>query len=107
MIRPALASLAIAALLAGAPAAASAQSPGSQAYQDPLAGDAGSGSGGGGGGGSTRPSSSGTEAAQNGSRHATAPLPRTGLDGWLLALAGATLLGSGVVLRRATRRVAH
>ena len=38
------------------------------------------------------------------SQSAPAELPRTGADGWLLALAGLTLMAAGVALRAHARR---
>ena len=121
MVRTLFLTLALAALVAALPAAAVAQDAGSNQYQDPLAGEPGSGSnngngnsggggGGGGGGGSanTQPSS-GTQGAASTDDGTTAAqsrdqLPATGSDAWLLALAGVTLLGGGVALRRAVTR---
>jgi LPXTG-motif cell wall-anchored protein len=107
--------LALAALVAALPAAALAQDAGSNQYQDPLAGEPGTGSdgnSGGGGGGTTNPSpgsgtqnaqadpgAGGTQSAQPGDR-----LPATGVDAWLLALAGAMLLAGGLGLRRVADR---
>jgi hypothetical protein len=110
--RNVLASLATAALLALAPAAALAQDAGSQQYQDPLAGDTNSNNSngnGGGSGGNTRPSNTGNAQAETdtGTQAAAASndgLPRTGLDAWLLLLAGGTLLGGGFALRRVADR---
>jgi hypothetical protein len=106
-MRIVLASLATAALLALGPAAALAQDAGSQQYQDPLAGDTNSNNsnGNGGGGGNTRPSNTGNAQAETDTGTQTAAasndgLPRTGLDAWLLLLAGGTLLGGGFALRR-------
>jgi hypothetical protein len=106
-MRIVLASLATAALLALAPAAALAQDAGSQQYQDPLAGDTNSNnsSGNGSGGGNTRPSNTGNAQAETDTGTETAAasndgLPRTGLDAWLLLLAGGALLGGGFALRR-------
>jgi LPXTG-motif cell wall-anchored protein len=111
--------LAAAALLAAIPVGATAQDAGTDQYQDPLAGDPGSGgggggnsSGGGGGGGdgSAPPSGSGTQNTQSGPSDGTtaaqsrAQLPATGVDAWLLALAGAMLLGGGLGLRRVAER---
>jgi LPXTG-motif cell wall-anchored protein len=101
------------ALVAALPATGLAQDAGSNQYEDPLAGEPGtnnnnSGGGGGGGGDSTR--SSGTQGAQQdpGTTTAGTPardqLPATGSDSWLLALAGAMLLGGGLGLRRVAER---
>lgn len=116
MLRAILVTLAVAGLLAAVPVAASAQDAGSNQYQDPLAGEPGSdsgggggggGSGGGGGGANTSPSS-GTQGAQGSGDTAAADtsdqLPATGLDAWLIAMAGAMLLGGGVGLRRVADR---
>jgi LPXTG-motif cell wall-anchored protein len=104
--------LALAALVAALPAAALAQDAGTNQYQDPLAGQPGTGSNGnsgGGGGGNTNPSPGsgtqnaqadpGTQPAQSGDR-----LPATGGDAWLLVLAGAMLLAGGLGLRRVADR---
>lgn len=109
--------LALAALVAALPAAAIAQDAGGNQYQDPLAGEPGSGTdngngnSSGGGGGNTTPSSGtqgvqsdtgasdGTQAAQSRDQ-----LPATGADAWLLALSGAMLLAGGLGLRRAAER---
>ncbi len=119
MVRTLFLTLALAALVAALPAAALAQDAGSNQYQDPLAGEPGSGSnngngnaggggGGGGGGGSanTSPSSGTQGAADDGTTAAQSrdQLPATGADAWLLALAGAMLLGGGLSLRRVTAR---
>ncbi|MEA2474635.1 MAG: hypothetical protein QOE06_2550 [Thermoleophilaceae bacterium] len=101
--------------MALAPAAALAQDAGSNQYQDPLAGQPGTGGHHGGGGGGTsnvRPSSaSQTQAAQSGNSSQTTraaqagnQLPRTGVDTWLLALCGAMLLAGGLGLRRVADR---
>ena len=112
--------LAAAALIAAVPAAGLAQDAGSNQYQDPLAGEpggggggggGGSGGGGGGGGNANTAPSSGTQGAQAESGNDTAAatpardqLPATGSDTWLLALAGAALLGGGLGLRRVAGR---
>ena len=121
MLRALLVTFAVAGLLAAVPVAASAQDAGSGQYEDPLAGEPGSGggggggnSGGGGGGGgggnaNTAPTN-GTQGVQNatsGDTSASATgnqLPATGVDAWLIALAGAMLLGGGIGLRRAADR---
>jgi LPXTG-motif cell wall-anchored protein len=114
--------LALAALVVALPAAAVAQDAGSNQYQDPLAGEPGSGSGngggggsggggGGGGGGNTTPSS-GTQGVQSGTgagdgtqaAQSRDQLPATGADAWLLAFAGAMLLAGGLGLRRVAER---
>jgi LPXTG-motif cell wall-anchored protein len=109
------------ALLAAVPAAGLAQDAGSNQYQDPLAGEPGTGGGGGGGsggggggggGGNGTAPSSGTQGVQNdsGSGAGTTSaqtrdqLPATGSDTWILALAGVTLLGGGLGLRRVATR---
>jgi LPXTG-motif cell wall-anchored protein len=99
------------------PAGALAQGAGSDQYQDPLAGQPGAGTGSGGGngtsgGGNGGNGNAGTPAAnttQAGTADGTGTtsaqardqLPATGADAWLLALAGVTLLGGGLGLRRA------
>jgi LPXTG-motif cell wall-anchored protein len=111
VIRTLLVSLAAAALLALAPAAALAQDSGSQQYQDPLAGDtpnpAPNTGGGGGSSGGNRNSTAQTQAATTRSDSASSngsELPRTGLDALLLLLAGTALLGGGLALRRVADR---
>lgn len=121
MVRTLFLTLALAALVAALPAASLAQDAGSNQYQDPLAGEPGSGSnngngnsggnggGGGGGGGTANTSpSSGTQGAATTDGTTAAQsrdqLPATGSDAWLLALAGAMLLGGGLGLRRVTVR---
>jgi LPXTG-motif cell wall-anchored protein len=119
VVRTLLLTLALAALVAALPAAALAQDAGNNQYQDPLAGEPGSGSnngngnsggnGGGGGNANTSPSA-GTQGAQSTDDGTTAAqsrdqLPATGADAWLLALAGAMLLGGGLGLRRVTARL--
>jgi hypothetical protein len=119
VFRALLVTLALAALVVALPAAAVAQDAGSNQYQDPLAGEPGSGGSGGGGGGSgggggnggggggnagtsgggdtqqvQSESGSGTQAAQ-----AEGQLPATGVDAWLLAFTGVGLLAVGVGLR--------
>jgi LPXTG-motif cell wall-anchored protein len=105
--------LALAALVAALPAAAVAQDAGSNQYQDPLAGDPDTNSapstpsGGGNGDGNAAPSSGtqadttadGTQAAQTRDQ-----LPATGVDAWLIALAGSMLLAGGLGLRRVAER---
>ena len=108
--------LALAALVVALPVAAVAQDAGSNQYQDPLAGEPGSGgsggggggggSGGGGGGGNAgtagggntqqvqAESGAGTQAAQTRDQ-----LPATGVDAWLIAFMGVGLLALGVGLR--------
>jgi hypothetical protein len=52
----------------------------------------------------------GTETASSPSRTGAAPastLPFTGVEAWVLALAGLALLGSGLAVRRATRPAFH
>ena len=104
MIRTVLASLAATALLAIVPVTALAQSSGSQAYEDPLAGDNTSptprSNGNGSSPGNTQKSTAQNPAAQSGSA-AGNELPHTGLDAWLLLLTGTSLLGGGLALRRA------
>ena len=106
--------LALAALVVALPVAAVAQDAGSNQYQDPLAGEPGSGGNGGGGGGGNgsgggggnagtsgagetqqvqSESGTGTEAAQ------ADQLPATGVDAWLIAFTGVGLLALGVGLR--------
>lgn len=114
-MRMTLASLLAATLLALAPAAAPAQDAGSQQYQDPLAGDQndgngngngsgnGSGNAGSGSGAGTAPGTP-TQAAQANGQAAQDGLPRTGLDAWLLVIAGTALLGGGFALRRVADR---
>lgn len=107
-------------LLALAPAAALAQSPGDQQYADPLAGDDGGDSNGGQGSPAPEPtgpdspvsSDDGAPAADSapaapspsaGAAEPAATLPRTGVDAGLLAAAGIVLLAGGALLRpRAT-----
>ena len=118
MPRALLATLAAAALIAAVPATGLAQDAGSNQYQDPLAGEPGTGGGGsgggggGGGGGNGNAPSTGTQnaqpasgsdttAAQAGSRD---QLPATGSDTWLLALAGVMLLAGGLGVRRLAER---
>jgi len=107
VIRTVLASLTAAALLALVPAAALAQDSGSQQYQDPLAGDNPNptprSTGNGSSPGNTQNTTAQTQAAQTGSTNSASrnELPRTGLDAWLLLLAGTALLGGGLALRRA------
>jgi len=107
--------LALAALVAALPAAVLAQDQGTNQYQDPLAGEPGTGngngnSGGGGGGNANATPSSGTQNAQANSGDGTQAaqardqLPATGADAWLLALAGGTLLAGGLGLRRVAER---
>jgi LPXTG-motif cell wall-anchored protein len=107
--------LAAAALVAALPAAGLAQDAGSNQYQDPLAGEPGGGGGGGnsGGGGNGTAPSSGTQQnvqSQSGpdttaaATPAREQLPATGSDTWMLALAGAMLLGGGLGLRRVAGR---
>ncbi|HEX8647544.1 MAG TPA: hypothetical protein VF715_11635 [Thermoleophilaceae bacterium] len=109
--------LALAALVAALPAAAIAQDAGSNQYQDPLAGEPGTGSsgsgggngssgGGGGGGGNTTPSNGGgTQNVQSESGTGTEPaqardqLPATGVDAWMIAYCGAALFALGLGLR--------
>jgi LPXTG-motif cell wall-anchored protein len=119
--RALVAILATLALVAALPAAGIAQDAGSNQYQDPLAGEpgtggggggGGSGGGGGGGGGNGNAPSSGTQGVQNDSGSDTGAagtssrdqLPATGSDSWLLALAGVMLLGGGLGLRRVATR---
>jgi LPXTG-motif cell wall-anchored protein len=115
VLRALLLTLALAALVAALPAAATAQDAGGNQYQDPLAGEPGTGSGGGSGnsgGNANAAPPSGTRNAQAGTgagdgttaAQARDQLPATGADGWLLALAGAMLLGGGLGLRRAAER---
>ena len=116
MLRALVATLAAAALIAAVPAAGLAQDAGSNQYQDPLAGEPGTGNsgggsgGGGGGGGNGNAPSAGTQNAQAepGSGTAQTPsrdqLPATGSDSWLLALAGVMLLAGGFGLRRLADR---
>lgn len=106
--------LALAALVVALPVAAVAQDAGSNQYQDPLAGEPGSGggggggsSGGGGGGGDAGPSDdTGTQNVQqaesgDGDQAAQSrdQLPATGVDAWLIAFCGVGLLALGVGLR--------
>ena len=114
--------LAVVALAAALPAVAGAQDAGGNQYQDPLAGEPGGGGGGGGGnsggggGGSGNSGGGGTqnvqpESGSGGDTTAAAgparnQLPATGVDAWLIALAGAMLLGGGLGLRRAADRAA-
>ena len=122
MLRAAITILAVATAFA-VPSAAFAQGAGSDQYQDPLAGQPGAGNGGGGGGGgnggggggngggngsaptagtdqtTSASTGGGTTSAQAGNQ-----LPATGADAWLLALAGASLLGGGLGLRRVAGR---
>jgi LPXTG-motif cell wall-anchored protein len=111
--------LALAALVVALPVAAVAQDAGSNQYQDPLAGEPGSGdntsggngssggSGNSGGNGTNTPASdggtqnvqpesdgAGTQSAQSGEQ-----LPATGVDAWLIAFTGFGLLMLGVALR--------
>ena len=113
MLRALLATLVVAALIAAVPAAGLAQDAGSNQYQDPLAGEPGTKSGtpnkAPSGGGNTP--SAGTQGVQSGSGTDTSAadtsrdqLPATGSDSWLLALAGAMLLGGGLGLRRLAER---
>ena len=121
MVRALLAAFAIASILAAVPVAASAQDAGSGQYEDPLAGQPGSGggggggggggnAGGGGGGGTANTTPSGTQNVQSASTGNTTAaangsgLPATGVDAWLIALAGAMLLGGGLGLRRVADR---
>ena len=122
MPRALVAILTALALVAAIPAAGIAQDAGSNQYQDPLAGEPGTGGGGGGsgggggggGGGGNGSPSSGTQGVQgqsdaaNDTTAAATPardqLPATGSDSWLLALAGVTLLGGGLGLRRVATR---
>jgi LPXTG-motif cell wall-anchored protein len=117
--RALLTTLVAAALAVALPAASLAQDAGSNQYQDPLAGEPGTGGGGGGGSGggggggggggpTTAPSTNtaGTESAQADTPAGQSGdgLPATGSDTWLLALAGAALLGGGLGLRRVAER---
>jgi LPXTG-motif cell wall-anchored protein len=106
-----LLTLALATMVAALPAAALGQDAGSNQYQDPLAGEPGSNPGNNnppGGGNNTAPSNgSGTQGVQseNGAGDTQAAqsrdqLPATGVDAWLLVLAGAALLAGGLGLRR-------
>ena len=119
VLRALFVTLALAALVVALPAAAVAQDAGSNQYQDPLAGEPGTGSGGGGsggggggGGGNGNAPSAGTQNAQSapgsGTTTAQTPsrdqLPATGSDSWLLALAGVMLLAGGLGLRRLADR---
>ena len=107
---------ALAALVVALPAAAVAQDAGSNQYQDPLAGDPGSGGGGGGGGNgssggggggggganTTPPGGGETQNAQSeadGAGTQSGELPATGVDAWLIAFTGFGLLAFGVGLR--------
>ena len=119
MLRAAITILVVAAAFA-VPSAAFAQGAGSDQYQDPLAGQPGAGNGGGsggngggggGGGGNGSAPTAGTDqttSASNGggttSAQAGDQLPATGAEAWLLALAGASLLGGGLGLRRVAGR---
>jgi LPXTG-motif cell wall-anchored protein len=115
VLRALVATLVAAALIAALPAAGLAQDAGSNQYQDPLAGEPGSGnddgsSGGNSGNGNTP--SPGTQGVQPGSGPGTSAagtpardqLPATGSDSWLLALAGVMLLGGGLGVRRLAER---
>jgi LPXTG-motif cell wall-anchored protein len=116
VIRALLLTLALATMVAAMPAAALAQDAGSNQYQDPLAGEPGSSpnnsnpSGGGGGSGNAPSNGSGTQGVQadgaNGTQAAQSrdQLPATGVDAWLLVLAGAMLLAGGLGLRRVAER---
>lgn len=120
MPRAIVAILAALALVAALPAAGLAQDAGSNQYQDPLAGEPGTGGGGGGGGsgggggggGNGNAPSPGTQGVQSesgsGTNAAGTPardqLPATGSDAWLLALGGVILLGGGLGLRRVATR---
>jgi hypothetical protein len=113
-MRIALACLAAGLLLALAAPAALAQNAGDQQYQDPLAGDDdggndggnGSNSGNGSGSGNTAPGTQTETAQANGDDTGSAQdgLPRTGLDAWLLVVAGTAMLGGGFALRRVADR---
>ncbi len=112
-MRTALACLAAGLLLALAAPAALAQNAGDQQYQDPLAdnsGDSGNNSGNGSsngnssGNGDTAPSTQTETAQANGDDTAQDGLPRTGLDAWLLVIAGTAMLGGGFALRRVADR---
>ena len=106
MGRASLATLAALIALAAAPAAGTAQDPGSTQYTDPLAGDTGntapSTPSGGGSGGSTGsgPTASQVQPQTTAAAPAREELPRTGVDAWLLVLAGGALLVGGLALRR-------
>jgi LPXTG-motif cell wall-anchored protein len=114
VLRAFLVTLAASALLAAIPVAAAAQDAGSNQYQDPLAGEPGSGSGNSNGnssgGGNGSAPSSGTQnvpsesSGDAGAAQSREQLPATGADAWLLALAGAMLLGGGLGLRRVADR---
>jgi LPXTG-motif cell wall-anchored protein len=108
--------LAVIALVALAPGVAVAQDAGGDQYTDPLKGNSGGGGGGNGGGGGsggnshvTPATATPTETAQTdtGSSQSTpttaqakGQLPATGMDSWLLAMAGGSMLLVGVGLRR-------
>ena len=112
MLRALVATLVAAAVFAALPAAGLAQDAGSNQYQDPLAGEPGSTPSNStpGGGNRTNPSpgTQGTQQTQGSTPATTAQtrnqLPATGSDSWLLALAGAMLLGSGLGLRKLAER---
>jgi hypothetical protein len=107
--------LAVAALVVLVPGAALAQDAGSSQYDDPLGGNTGGGGNHGGNGGSnggsahvtpatatpTQTAQADTGSGQPGqSAQAKGRLPATGMDAWLLAMAGGSLLLVGVGLRR-------
>lgn len=100
-------------MIAAVPAAAVGQDAGSNQYQDPLAGEPGSNpsnSTPSGGGSNTAPSNdtqnvqSETNADDTQAAQSRDQLPATGVDAWLLVLAGAVLLAGGVGLRRTVER---
>jgi hypothetical protein len=113
VLRALFVTLALAALVVALPVAAVAQDAGSNQYQDPLAGEPGSGggggggsSGGGGGGGGDPTPADGTQNVQqaesgDGSQVAQTrdQLPATGVDAALIAFCGLGLLALGVGLR--------
>jgi hypothetical protein len=116
VLRALFVTLALAALVVALPVAAVAQDAGSNQYQDPLAGEPGSGSGGGGssgggggggGGADTTPSDGGgtqsVQQAESGDGNQAAQtrdqLPATGVDAGLIAFCGLGLLALGVGLR--------
>ena len=100
-------------LLALLPSAAAAQSAGDEQYQDPFADEPAQETP------AAPPASTpapapaqpapatpapAPAAPATASQSAAAELPRTGADGWLLALAGLTLMAAGVALRAHARR---
>jgi LPXTG-motif cell wall-anchored protein len=97
-------------LLALLPSAAAAQSAGDEQYQDPFADEptqeapAAPPSSAPAVPAAPAPAPASAPAAASASQGATAELPRTGAETWLLALAGLALLAAGLALRAHARR---